>query len=619
MRSAYRRAIGCLLLTAWIAGLATESDAGQKGKRRPPRTAWMITKMPKDKVICFALYTVHNRILKLTAQLYELDADAPRTVRLEIKKAGQWTQIAETKVIERGWTAPFRVEKWDSTKDWRYRVAHGDSAFYTGTIRRDPVDKEEIVVAAFTGNSNRDRGPKPDLIANLKRQDPDLLFFSGDQVYDHFKHFPSWLQFGRQFGEVIRDRPTITIPDDHDVGLGNLWGAGGKEGPGGYKQPEFVKEVERAQTSHLPDPYDPTPIERGIGVYYTSLNWGRIGFAVIEDRKFKSQPNILDHGKLPGVKFTRPDHVKEGPKDPKVLDVPGATLLGKRQLEFLREWSGDWTGQDMKAVLSQTVFAGAAHIHGGPKGRLAIDLDCNGWPQSGRARALAEIRRGFAVMLGGDQHLATVIHHGIEEWEDAGWSFCVPSIVNYYNRWWLPLKPPVKPVKTPLPHTGRYYDGLGNPITLYAYANPDPDRPKYGKWGARAAGHGIVRFNKRTRKITIECWPRGCDVANPEHKQYPGWPVVIDQADNHGRKPVAWLPTLEISGQANPVVQVVDEATKETVYTLRIKGTSYRPGVFKAGTYNIRVGEGAAAKTLKGVKTLSAGKTATLKVALRGR
>jgi len=31
-------------------------------------------------------------------------------------------------------------------------VAHGASAFYTGTIRRDPAEKDEIVVAAFTGN-----------------------------------------------------------------------------------------------------------------------------------------------------------------------------------------------------------------------------------------------------------------------------------------------------------------------------------------------------------------------------------------------------------------------------------------------------------------------------------
>jgi len=100
------------------------------------------------------------------------------------------------------------------------------------------------------------------------------VFFSGDQVYDHSQHYLYWLKFGRDFGEIIRNTPTICIPDDHDVGQGNIWGQGGKitESRGGssggnYMPVAYVQEVERAQTSHLPDPYDPTPIERGIGVY----------------------------------------------------------------------------------------------------------------------------------------------------------------------------------------------------------------------------------------------------------------------------------------------------------------------------------------------------------------
>ncbi len=40
-----------------------------------------IPKVTKDKLICFALYTVDDSILKLTAQLYPLADDDPRTVR----------------------------------------------------------------------------------------------------------------------------------------------------------------------------------------------------------------------------------------------------------------------------------------------------------------------------------------------------------------------------------------------------------------------------------------------------------------------------------------------------------------------------------------------------------
>ena len=39
---------------------------------------------------------------------------------------------------------------------------------------------------------------------------------------------------------------------------------------GGYKMaPSWVNMVQRVQTSHLPDPVDPTPVLQGITVYYT--------------------------------------------------------------------------------------------------------------------------------------------------------------------------------------------------------------------------------------------------------------------------------------------------------------------------------------------------------------
>ena len=63
---------------------------------------------------------------------------------------------------------------------------------------------------------------------------------------------------------------------------------------GGYKMPpEWVNMVQRTQTSHLPDPFDATAVEQGIGVYYCNMNYAGISFAIIEDRKFKSAPKML--------------------------------------------------------------------------------------------------------------------------------------------------------------------------------------------------------------------------------------------------------------------------------------------------------------------------------------
>ena len=150
-------------------------------------------------------------------------------------------------------------------------------------------------------------------------------------------------------------------------------------------------------------------------------------------------------------------------------------------------------------------------------------------------------------MLGGDQHLATVIHHGVDQFGDAGYSFCVPSIVNHYPRHWQPTWQAERDINGPLKGLGDYFDGLGNRITMHAHANPNAFQPPLKTMSKRikqATGHGIVRFDKTARNITVECWPRGADVTNPNARQYPGWPITIHQLDNYNRQAAAWLPTV---------------------------------------------------------------------------
>ena len=598
-----------------------------KGKKNIRKGPGIPKVAPKNK-IGFIMYTVSNNTLKLTAHLYPLKAKESREIKLEAKLDGEWKTVATSKVREnnygncaqyasvkaKAWNTLFRVENWDTTKDIEVRVVALDGvAKYTGLIRKDPIDKNEIVVAAFTGNSNRDRSMRLDIVKNVLAHKADLLFFSGDQSYDHQYHYEAWMLFGRQFGELTRQAPSVSLPDDHDVGQGNIWGSNGKVSKsgagndGGFFMPvSYVNEVYFAQTAHMPDAYDPTPILRNIVVCYGDFKIGGIDFAIIEDRKFKTGPAEVIVGPLK-TWAGRVDHIGDPKIDPMTIDFPEAKLLGDRQLKFLNAWSKDWTGAEMKCVLSQTVLANAAHYHGGEGKFVVADMDSNGWPQTGRNKALEEIRRGYAFMLCGDQHLATVIHHGVDEFKDSGWSFCVPSIINFYGRWWRPqTKPVVAPDwKNPLPMAGSFFDGFKNRITTYAYANPGQD-PKItaSKYVSRAAGHGIVRFRKAERTITMECWPRGSDVTSPTAQQYPGWPITITQQDNYGRKAKAWLPKLTIS-TADAVVQIIDESTKESVYTIRIKGTTFQPKVFKAGNYTIIVGEGKAAKTLTGVKASS--------------
>jgi hypothetical protein len=445
------------------------------------------------------------------------------------------------------------------------------------------------------------------------------LFFAGDQTYHHTQHTAGWIQFGLQFREILKDRPVITIPDDHDVGQANIWGENGKQatnsaGPsGGYFYPaKYVNMVQRCQTWHLPDPYDPTPIERGIGVYYTDLTVGGINFAILEDRKFKSGPE----GKIPKL-GPRPDHINDPSYDRAAVDLPGLKLLGDRQLQFLREWSQDWSGAEMKCALSQTAFCGVVHLHGGKGNRLLADLDSNAWPQTGRNSALKEIRRAWAPHMCGDQHLAVVVKHGIDQPRDGPYGFTSPAIVNtIYGRWWWPEdeQAGTNPVPgSPLPWTGDYLDGLGNKIYMMAYANPANTRDEK----QRGDGFGISRFNKRTRQVTFECWPRFANVDDGDKAQYPGWPITINYRDNDGRKPVGYLPELVVTGADRPVVQVVHNDTGEILYTVRAETNRFRPPVYATGEYTVRIGKDRPdAKSFDGVRPVDQGKSAALNVRL---
>ena len=478
----------------------------------------------REDVIAFGIYTVHNNTLKLTAQLFPLYPNETREVRLAIKKDGRWHEIQKQNVNDIGWATTFRVENWNSEEDVAYKLLHADSARFEGLIRKDPKNKNEIIVAALSCNSNQDRGPRDNYVRNINHQNPDLVFFAGDQSYDHTEHTAAWLKFGMQFREVFRNRPCITIPDDHDIGQGNLWGEYGKKASssagndGGYFYPhEYIQMVERAQTQHLPDPYDPTPINQNIGVYYTNLVLGGVDFAIVEDRKFKSGPK----GKIPQM-GPRPDHIRDPNYDPKSIDLEGLKLLGDRQLEFLDAWGQNNT-TPIKAVLSQTGFCGGAHIHGSLDNRLHADLDSNGWPQTGRNKALKAIKKAKALHIAGDQHLATVIHHGISTFGDGPWAFVVPAIVNdYYSRWWWPKNEKAGPHSNGmLPWNGQFLDGFDNKITMHAYVNPDS--PSSG------AGYGLIRFLKKENKTVLECWPRDSDVRDPNAQQFEGFPFTIQR------------------------------------------------------------------------------------------
>ena len=263
----------------------------------------------------------------------------------------------------------------------------------------------------------------------------------------------------------------------------------------------------------------------------------------------------------------------------------------------------------MKVVLSQTIFGNVATIPSDamsgsvipslpiPKpgayvagDKMAADMDSNGWPPSGRDRALRAMRKGFSVHLAGDQHLASTIQYGIDAFGDGPFALCVPSVANFWPRRWYPPEPGSNRAPGSAPYTGDFLDGFGNPMTVYAVSNP-------GRWGRepttlhdRAPGYGIARFNRASREVSLEAWPRWADPTAGD-PPYPGWPVRFRQEQGYGKEPYGFLPTLLIQGLRDPLVQVRSELGGEVVYTLRVSGTRFTPPVFDAGSYSVRVGD----------------------------
>lgn len=590
--------------------------------------------------IFFAQYTLSNKTLKLSAQCAPTDLPSDK-LTLSLLENGKWRNALTEPIDKTSRTASFKIKNWKNTSATPYRLSYtlpvknGKNKTYTyeGTITPEPNSYDEIKLGLFS--CNFDHGfPDGDLREKMLFHKIDAALFLGDQFYEGsggfgvevttldrsvLDYLRKWYQFGWSYRDVFRHVPMISIPDDHDVYHGNVWGEGGKaallsgsgyerQDVGGYKMPaEWIKMVQNTQTNHLPDAFDPTPVLQNIPVYYTHWNWGPLSFAIVEDRKFKSAPkNIFPaEAKIANGFITNPDF-----KIGEYNAPANGELLGKRQEAFLNDWVHDWSnGAQMKIMLSQTNFATLATLPEGSLSDAAVpklpvpekgeyvkgdaptqDMDSNGWPHNKRNDAVSIIRKGFTLHLAGDQHLASVVKYGIDEHNDGGFAFAGPALNNIWpRRWWPQLAENHQPIEGKAINTGEFEDGFSNKITVHAVGNPYKTGIEPAIIHNRATGYGIVRLKPASREITMECWPRFADPATGQ--QFDGWPITIQQEDNYGREAFGFLPDIKITDYDKAVVQVINQETGEMIYSLRLNGNEFLPKVFEDGTYTIRYGE----------------------------
>ena len=79
-----------------------------------------------------------------------------------------------------------------------------------------------------------------------------------------------------------------------------------------------------------------------------------------------------------------------------------------------------------------------------------------------------------------------------------------------------------------------------------------------------------------------------------------------------------YLPELQFAGSESPVVKVIRERDGEVLYSIRVQGDRFRPVVYEAGTYTIKIGKDRPdQETLVGVKSGSMDDQRTREVDLR--
>ena len=598
--------------------------------------------------VCFAQYTKQKELVKLTAQL--MPVALPAKAILEIKENETWKKVATSEIEYPSYTARFKINNWQYRESVPYRVMYdlefldntSNTYYWEGTIAEEPVDKQSL--KALVCSCNFDSGfPDQEIVDYASMHNPDVIMFLGDQFYEinggfgfikaplekaYLDYLRKWYMFGWSYRELFRHRPTINLPDDHDVFQGNLFGDNGKPFPkninngltrdhGGYMMPpEWVNLAMVTQTSHMPDPFNPEPIQQGIHVFYGDWKYAGVSFGIIEDRKFKSGPAAV----LPKEAIVRDAYIHNEEYDIKTQIFPEAELIGNRQIEFLNHWIEDWDQQtQFKVLLSAAPFHALQTLPDGDKSngqqqKLPVpelgeyvkgdvpvsDMDSGGWPQNKRNEMLKIVRKCYAVHLAGDQHLPSVTQYGVENFKDSPVSFAVPALANSWpRRWW----PPVPENHHPLPgqpdYTGNHLDAFGNKMHVIAVANPHQTGLRPPRLYNRSPGYGVVTFNKNSREIKMECWPRYINPQAQPDKQFLGWPVTIKQQDNYNPSEENFLPLLEIEGTLQPVIKVIREKDGTVENILRIKGNKYQPVVADAGSYTIEILETESGKSKK--------------------
>ncbi len=569
-------------------------------------------------------YTLHRDTLRLTAQMPPLSRNNLHPLRLEIRKKGsnKWHEAAKTKITTPGWMAKFKVPGWQRDTTWKYRLTYpmkeNDATHpYNGTIRKEPekevvlstIDAPEVIkktIDSTTDFTNKNLWlPHRLNIRNILGKKPDLLAYTGSRIFRNsptrFKpdsnglsdqlyldYLYKWSLICWLHGPLTRNIPSLVMPETPDS-----------------LPAHFINMAVKTQTAHMPPSYNPQPDMRGIEPWYTRLVIGGVDLALVEDDLM--QPDTLTTGI--GQKINSSGIAKR-----------------TRQLRFLEEWTNKWHGVDIKAVVTNTssiqhitqppapsgqkekVSSTAGQGEEKPQPVLQLNKKASHITSKQVKEVLSQVRKSHALVIKGGSRMPYLIHHGIDDWEDAGYEFGFPP--------WSQAAPPQSTemamqnksitdsvLNDSLTLPAKFRDPHGHPVMLKTLTKGS-DRKKTG--GPRqkgfgrenhdtsylsgmAPGFGIVRFNTRDQEVSLSVWPADVDPQNAQ--PLPGWPVDLSVQENYIDNPHSHLPEIIAKGlEAKPVYKLYHYNQPGLIYARRAKDTVFRPPVFEESIFTLVVG-----------------------------
>jgi alkaline phosphatase D len=137
--------------------------------------------------ILWTQYTRQGNTVKLSAQMAPTGDSDAKEVKLDLKQDNEWREAGAATIDPLARTAIFRTEVPAGAVQYRVRYPwNGRDAQWSGTFAEDPARSGRQLKIGVFSCDNGYAFPLPTMVRNVAIQNPDLLFFAGDQIYENY-------------------------------------------------------------------------------------------------------------------------------------------------------------------------------------------------------------------------------------------------------------------------------------------------------------------------------------------------------------------------------------------------------------------------------------------------